>query len=331
MRSKKEVTTVGISYQDNPSVIGKASTAGITLVALVVTIVVLLILAGITIVYVLGDNGVFNKASKAKVETELAKMEEQAGIIYADKFIEKQSGQIDSISNKDIIDELINKGNQIEIRSTGEASITGISVNPTTVKIGQSQTATIKVSLKSSDNGDGNSYYAVVDGKYYKINFSNSQLTIEREATTLDKDTTEAETIEIETGYDTTIITNAQINQTEKTIEITSGTSYGNTTITVKYGDKTATCNITVMDEIDITWAEIAEMAKEIADDESITSDSDKATVTINGESKTITVGETYNVKYNGAIRRVRVLGFKHDDLVNTGAYEKRLKWIYNE
>ena len=35
---------------------------GITLVALVVTIVVLLILAGITITYVMGDNSIFKKA-----------------------------------------------------------------------------------------------------------------------------------------------------------------------------------------------------------------------------------------------------------------------------
>lgn len=40
---------------------------GITLVALVVTIIVLLILAGVTIAMVAGDNGVLNKASKAKV------------------------------------------------------------------------------------------------------------------------------------------------------------------------------------------------------------------------------------------------------------------------
>ena len=35
--------------------------AGITLVALVVTIVVLLILAGITIMYTMGENGIFKK------------------------------------------------------------------------------------------------------------------------------------------------------------------------------------------------------------------------------------------------------------------------------
>ncbi len=37
---------------------------GITLVALVVTIIVLIILAGVSIALVLGDNGIVNKAKK---------------------------------------------------------------------------------------------------------------------------------------------------------------------------------------------------------------------------------------------------------------------------
>lgn len=40
---------------------------GITLIALVVTIVVLLILAGVTITYALGDNGIFGTAKKAEL------------------------------------------------------------------------------------------------------------------------------------------------------------------------------------------------------------------------------------------------------------------------
>jgi len=44
--------------------------SGITLVALVVTLVVLLILAGITIATLFGDNGIIKKAQKAKDETE---------------------------------------------------------------------------------------------------------------------------------------------------------------------------------------------------------------------------------------------------------------------
>lgn len=49
---------------------------GITLIALVVTIVVLLILAGISISALTGDNGIVNQANLAKIETELQSVEE---------------------------------------------------------------------------------------------------------------------------------------------------------------------------------------------------------------------------------------------------------------
>lgn len=45
---------------------------GITLVALVVTIIVLLILAGVTITLVLGQNGIIGKAQNAQVEQDKA-------------------------------------------------------------------------------------------------------------------------------------------------------------------------------------------------------------------------------------------------------------------
>ena len=50
---------------------------GITLVALIVTIIVLIILAGISINLILGDNGIITIAQKAKENTELSKVEEE--------------------------------------------------------------------------------------------------------------------------------------------------------------------------------------------------------------------------------------------------------------
>ena len=47
----------------------KKSNQGITLVALVVTIVVLLILAGVSISLVIGQNGIVTKAQEAKEKT----------------------------------------------------------------------------------------------------------------------------------------------------------------------------------------------------------------------------------------------------------------------
>ena len=44
---------------------------GITLLALVITIIILLILAGITISAITGDNGIIKNAGQAKEETEI--------------------------------------------------------------------------------------------------------------------------------------------------------------------------------------------------------------------------------------------------------------------
>ena len=53
------------------------NTKGITLVALVITIIVLLILAGVTIVTLMGNNGLINRANDAKIATEIASIKEE--------------------------------------------------------------------------------------------------------------------------------------------------------------------------------------------------------------------------------------------------------------
>ena len=58
----------------------KLDANGITLIALVVTIVVLLILAGISISMLTSDNGIINQASTAKVATELTGIKEEIQI-----------------------------------------------------------------------------------------------------------------------------------------------------------------------------------------------------------------------------------------------------------
>lgn len=50
---------------------------GITLIALVITIIVLLILAGVTIAMLSGDNGILTKASKAVEDTDEADKKEE--------------------------------------------------------------------------------------------------------------------------------------------------------------------------------------------------------------------------------------------------------------
>lgn len=49
---------------------------GITLIALIITIIVLLILAGVTLSMVMGDSGIFNKANLAKEQTQISTAKE---------------------------------------------------------------------------------------------------------------------------------------------------------------------------------------------------------------------------------------------------------------
>lgn len=51
---------------------------GITLIALVVTIIVLIILAGVSISMLTGQNGILTRAAEAKEKTEKAQRDEQA-------------------------------------------------------------------------------------------------------------------------------------------------------------------------------------------------------------------------------------------------------------
>jgi len=73
---------------------------GITLVALVVTVVVLLILAGISLALVLGQNGIVTKATKAGNDTKKAKAEERVQMIVAEYTTDKQTGDTtDTLKN----------------------------------------------------------------------------------------------------------------------------------------------------------------------------------------------------------------------------------------
>ena len=55
---------------------------GITLIGLIVTIIVLIILAGISINLILGDNGIITKAQQAKLANERARIIEPANLAY---------------------------------------------------------------------------------------------------------------------------------------------------------------------------------------------------------------------------------------------------------
>ena len=87
---------------------------GITLIALVITIIVLIILTGVSIALLLGENGLILKAKEAKYVMDVAKAQEKLELIKGSAQIEKQRINLD-----DYLEELekvkeINKVDDIE-------------------------------------------------------------------------------------------------------------------------------------------------------------------------------------------------------------------------
>ena len=83
----------------------KNNESGITMIALVVTIVVLLILAGISLGALTGDNGIINKAQEAKNDTNYAQWEEKIDQAIIDAESKHRNPGIGEVTQ-----ELIDKG-----------------------------------------------------------------------------------------------------------------------------------------------------------------------------------------------------------------------------
>ena len=63
---------------------------GITLVALVITIIILLILAGIVISSLTGENGILTRANDSKTQTEIGKEKEILQLAYTSAIINNE-------------------------------------------------------------------------------------------------------------------------------------------------------------------------------------------------------------------------------------------------
>ena len=107
------------------------SNLGITLIALIITIIVLLILAGVTLNMVMGDSGIFNKANQAKNKTEVAQYEEELRMcvleLQADEATKGTTFGIDTI-RKNLVEKVKELENTEEIEITspeGNATIEG--------------------------------------------------------------------------------------------------------------------------------------------------------------------------------------------------------------
>ena len=119
---------------------------GITLIALVITIIALLILAGVTIATLTGDNGILKKAGDAKTQTEQAKEDENLKIAIAGSY-----GTDGKLNLKDLKDNLKNQG----ISTNSNEFPLEVKVNGEKKKIDANGNVTVKLESVADSKTNG--------------------------------------------------------------------------------------------------------------------------------------------------------------------------------
>ena len=144
----------------------KLQEKGITLIALVVTIIILLILAGVTLNIALSDNGLFNKAKKATDDYEEAQDRELEEI---DKIGYEFQDIQDELSGKLVLNGKYSEKNKVNMPNLAHTGLTAVTFNETaTVDLEDSSNTAVQIVSDEeiqkdnwySYSNDGNSKWA---------------------------------------------------------------------------------------------------------------------------------------------------------------------------
>ena len=87
--------------------------SGITLIALIITIIVLLILAGVTIALVVGDNGILSKSTEAKKQTVIVQEKEYINLAYSASFTQNEGSMVTAEDLQEELDNLVGNGKTV--------------------------------------------------------------------------------------------------------------------------------------------------------------------------------------------------------------------------
>ena len=216
-------------------------TKGITLISLVVTIVVLLILAGISIVTLTGENGIITRAQRAKETTEVAKFREAAQLAYMEAYTDNAKNGGYTVDIADVVAKLVADQPEYNGKITDATGGTVIAIearigekvvneaNP--VVIAKNGEKTIAI-VPTFPTGTGGAKYVELDGKYYLVTISGGEVV-------LGEGTSEPPTVtnklEIENEESLQNI-GAEIIENTLQVKITTGTTETDENIVIKYG-----------------------------------------------------------------------------------------------
>ncbi len=167
-REKKEEFRNGKMLKNNYN--------GITLIALVITIVVLLILASVSIAMLTGDNGILTRAGDAKIETALGAVKEQVRLYQIEKKMNEQEVTAESLLAEGKVSRTVQSGEEDKYYmyyALKENSFEGMQ------GLGKGNIASQKDVFLIDDNL--NVKYISSDGKEYGDNLNNKILEDETE------------------------------------------------------------------------------------------------------------------------------------------------------
>lgn len=291
----------------------KNKASGITLIALVVTIIVLLILAGISTQMLSGDNGILTRAGQAKEVTDIAQIEEAIKLEYFSLLGTDILNYGNSATVKQAIENIMTKDeykDKIVKKNGGSGSIT-LSANSVIVgATSPNNIATITIEEGSSDG----EYYAVSSGKYYKILTDSDDLKIDRTPTEFSEDDTSSGGGATKVIVADTTKATASLSDDKKTITIT-GVAAGNTSITVEGINKTATIEVvSSITDVNLDGAiipgtlgtDVGNTTLSFTSDKITQGDESIATVTSEGIIKCGSKTGTTTVKIDGTAYRVK-------------------------
>ena len=223
---------------------------GITLIALVVTIVVLLILVGVSVTTLAGQNGILTRTVQAKLNNEIGQVKEIASLKILENTlnnnVDNQIATDDETIKTAVINELVKKGYQIETRSTSTRSVNGLLIQDSTgknidqINTNQNGEITLKVSLDTTGTITTKTLVKIQD-KLFELIISNGnvELVEEESIRALAEDNTYEIKLTPPTNGITLYVGNDQINT--ETLPIVPG-SY----IKVKAGETTGTFTFNV-------------------------------------------------------------------------------------
>ena len=182
---KLKFNDVGVGVPDDPNAKNKhinkplsniptsnikfpTSNSAITLIALIITIIVLLILAGVTLSMVMGESGLFEKANKAKEQTQISTAKEIIGMQVLENEAYKSTNDSKAKSDEELLqpieDKLTEEGYKIE---NGKIKIGSTEIN-IAEEIANASSGAIDKTKGKNDDSKNRTLAGTTEGYSYK-------------------------------------------------------------------------------------------------------------------------------------------------------------------